>query len=90
MIPIKYTDSRLPEVLAEGLDGLTSFVPALFSQKVGRMEVAEQGTLFLDEVGDIPIEIHPKLSRALQERNLNDWAVFPPYIARSLDIVRHL
>ena len=35
------------------------------------MEVAEQGTLFLDEVGDIPIEIQPKLSRALQQRNLN-------------------
>src|ERR1700720_4053170 len=38
------------------------------TQKVGRLELADQGTLFLDEVGDIPIEIQPKLMRALQEQ----------------------
>jgi formate hydrogenlyase transcriptional activator len=38
------------------------------TQKIGRLELSDHGTLFLDEVGDIPTEIQPKLLRALQER----------------------
>jgi len=44
-----------------------AFTGAL-SQKIGRFELADRGTLFLDEVGDIPLDLQPKLLRALQEK----------------------
>jgi formate hydrogenlyase transcriptional activator len=45
-----------------------AFTGAL-SQKIGRFEMAHRGTLFLDEVGDIPLNLQPKLLRALQEKS---------------------
>jgi formate hydrogenlyase transcriptional activator len=44
-----------------------AFTGAL-EQKIGRIEMAQRGTLFLDEVGDIPLDLQPKLLRALQEK----------------------
>jgi formate hydrogenlyase transcriptional activator len=44
-----------------------AFTGAL-TQKIGRFEMAHRGTLFLDEVGDIPLDLQPKLLRALQEK----------------------
>ena len=38
------------------------------SRKIGRLELANEGTLFLAEIGDLPLELQPKILRALQEK----------------------
>jgi formate hydrogenlyase transcriptional activator len=49
-----------------------AFTGAL-SQKIERFEMAHRGTLFLDEVGDIPLDLQPKLLRALRRKRSRGW-----------------
>ena len=67
---IKLNCAAIPlDLLESELFGheLGAFTGAL-AQKIGRFELAHKGTLFLDELGDIPLALQPKLLRVLQEQ----------------------
>src|SRR5712672_1774099 len=67
---VKVNCAAIPTGLLESelLGNVKDEFTGAITQKIGRLDLADQGTLFLDEVGDIPIEIQPKLLRVLQER----------------------
>lgn len=71
---IKINAASLPETLAEseffGYEEGT-FTGAIKGGKKGKFELANQGTLFIDEINQMPAELQPKILRALQEKEID-------------------
>jgi transcriptional regulator with PAS, ATPase and Fis domain len=66
--------AAIPKDLAESeLFGYTkgAFTGALSKGKIGKLEAADGGTIFLDEIGEMPVELQPKLLRALESRKIS-------------------
>jgi len=55
-----------------------SFTGAV-TQRIGRLKLASLGTIFLDEVGEIPLDLQPKLLRVLQEREFERLGSSVPF-----------
>jgi DNA-binding NtrC family response regulator len=69
---VKVNCSAIPDTLLESeLFGYErgAFTGA-YQKKLGRFEIAHKGTIFLDEIGDVPLFLQPKLLRVLQEREI--------------------
>jgi DNA-binding NtrC family response regulator len=69
---VKVNCSAIPDTLLESeLFGYErgAFTGA-YQKKMGRFEIANKGTIFLDEIGDVPLSLQPKLLRVLQEREI--------------------
>ena len=69
---VKVNCSAIPDTLLESeLFGYErgAFTGA-YQKKIGKFEIAQKGTIFLDEIGDVPLFLQPKLLRVLQEREI--------------------
>lgn len=64
--------SAIPETLleSESFGYERGAFTGAYQRKIGKFEVANKGTVFLDEIGDVPLPLQPKLLRVLQEREI--------------------